>query len=327
MIKNVILDWSGTVVDDLAPVIRATNAVMSEHGGTEFTIEEFRREFCLPLDPFYRKHLSHVPWEILDEAYHRHFQNFSRDVALLPGVEEFLKQCRALKRRLFVLSTITPSLWDEQAKRFGIGDFFEHAYTGIPDKRRKIAEVLKMHGLEPGETLFAGDMVHDIQTAKSAGILSVALLTGFDTAEKLASANPDLIARDLGVLSRLLKADPIADHGMGKLGAIRISGLQIDAVVGVPEEERAKPQRLLLDITVIPQIAFDETADDIARTVDYFVLSERIRAHAAAGEWRLIEWLAADLRDLILATPLVAAATVRVRKFILPYAEEVSVEM
>lgn len=324
MIKNIILDWSGTVVDDLSPVVRATNAVMTEHGGREFTVDEFRREFCLPLDPFYKKHLSHVPWDILDEAYHRHFGNFSSDVVLLPGVEEFLQLCRVSKRRLFVLSTITPSLWDEQAKRFGIADFFEYAYTGVPDKRRKISELLKSHSLKPDETLFAGDMVHDIETAKSAGILSIAVLTGFDPAEKLAAASPDFIVQDLRLLRQLLEGDSGVDS---QTGTIRISGLQIDAHVGVPDEERARPQRLLLDIAVTPKVSFGETTDDIAKTVDYFVLSERIRAYAAVGEWRLIERLAADLRALILETPLVVAATVRVRKFILPYAEEVSVEL
>ncbi|HEY5753694.1 MAG TPA: dihydroneopterin aldolase [Chthoniobacterales bacterium] len=324
MIKNVILDWSGTVVDDLGPVIRATNAVMREHGGREFAVDEFRREFCLPLDPFYKKYLSHVPWQVLDEAYHRHFQDFSHNVALLPGVEEFLELCRLTNRRLFVLSTITPSLWNEQAKRFGIADFFEHPYTGIPDKRRKIAELLKTHSLEPNETLFAGDMVHDVETAKCAGVMSVAMLTGFDPAEKLAAAGPDLIVQDFHGLRQLMEGDFGVDN---RAGMIRISGLQVDARVGVTDDERARPQRLLLDITVTPTVSFGDTADDIAKTVDYFVLSERIRAYAAAGEWRLIERLAADVQDLILGTPLVAATTVRVRKFILPYAEEVSVEL
>jgi dihydroneopterin aldolase len=110
-------------------------------------------------------------------------------------------------------------------------------------------------------------------------------------------------------------------------GSIRIDGLQIDARVGVPDEEIAQPQRLLLDIEIRPHSSFSAMGDDVRKTVDYAAVSESLRAFSAEGRWRLIETLAADLQGQIQAFPNVARATVKVRKFILPCAEQVSVEL
>jgi phosphoglycolate phosphatase len=218
------------------------------------------------------------------------------------------------------LSTITPAHYDFQARKFGFTDFFEHAYTGIVDKREKIGHILRDHGLQAHETLFAGDMVHDVATAHHAGVLAVALLSGFDDHAKLAAAVPDVIVRDLGDLQLLMET--VAGRGL-----IKIDGLQIDVHVGVPDEEIAHAARLLLDIEIVPLRSFLEMREDVAQTVDYYEVCEAVRAFTAAGRWRLIESLAADLRQLILARPNVANARVKVRKFILPYTEQVSVEV
>jgi phosphoglycolate phosphatase-like HAD superfamily hydrolase len=72
------------------------------------------------------------------------------------------------------------------------------------DKREKIREIVSTHALDPRETMFVGDMVHDIETARHGGILDVAVLTGFDPIEKLLPARPTVIARDLAALQKLL---------------------------------------------------------------------------------------------------------------------------
>lgn len=320
MIKNVILDWSGTVVDDLRPVVRATNAVFAEFSLPEISLDDFRAEFCLPMEPFYQMRMPQHSMEVINEAYHRHFPQFAEAVEPLPASRSFLEFCRRSGRRLFVLSTIDPGHYEFQAQKFGLADFFEHAYTGVIDKRQKIGEILRDHGLQVHETLFAGDMVHDVVTAHHAGVLAVALLSGFDDLAKLAAAAPDVVVRDLGDLRILMEKN-------APRGLIKVDGLEIDAHVGVPDEEIAQKQRLLLDLEIVPVRAFGEMNENVALTVDYFEVCEAVRAYAAGGKWRLIETLAADVRRLILDRPNVTDARVKVRKFILPYTQQVSVEL
>lgn len=204
MIRNVLLDWSGTLADDLGPVLDATNLIFQHFGRTELTREEFRHHFRLPFSGFYAELLPEATLEGLEVLYERFFAGLQDNVALLPGAREFLDFCAATGRRTFLLSTIKTSHFQTQAARLGVLDAFEHPYVEIMDKREKIREILDTHGLAPEETIFVGDMVHDIETAHHGGVLGVAVLTGFDSLQKLTSAHPSVIVQDLRALQLLL---------------------------------------------------------------------------------------------------------------------------
>jgi len=204
MIRNLLLDWSGTLADDLSAVVDATNAIFREYGHREFSCEEFRQEFELPFSRFYARHLPQATVEELEELYVRFFHGFQANVTLLPGALAFLEACRLRGIRLFLLSTIKATHFEEQSQRLGVDHFFEHAYVEILDKREKIREILAIHQLNPSETAFVGDMVHDIETARHGGVLDIAVLTGFDPLEKLVAASPSMLIRDLNTLRACL---------------------------------------------------------------------------------------------------------------------------
>ncbi len=204
MLRNLLLDWSGTLADDLGPVLKATNAIFREYGRDELSREAFRTHFRLPFSGFYAEHLPEAALEGLEPLYEKFFSGLHDEVELLPGAREFLQFCERSGRRIFLLSTIKPSHFAAQAGRLGVSDAFEHAYVGIMDKREKIREILAVHGLDPAETAFVGDMVHDIETARHGGVLGIAVLTGFDSLEKLAPAQPDVIVTGLPALQKLL---------------------------------------------------------------------------------------------------------------------------
>lgn len=204
MIRNVLLDWSGTVADDLRPVWNATNAIFRDYGKRELTLEEFRQHFRLPFSGFYAELLPEATEEGLEALYERFFSHLHDDVTLLPGARGFLDFCHASGRRVFLLSTIKPSHYTVQARALGVEGDFERAYVGINDKREKIRELLEEHGLAANETAFIGDMVHDIETARHGKVLGVAVLTGFDPVEKLLPAKPDVMVRDLDALRRMM---------------------------------------------------------------------------------------------------------------------------
>lgn len=109
------------------------------------------------------------------------------------------------------------------------------------------------------------------------------------------------------------------------MGAIRIEELEVHYRVGVPDEERARPQRLLINLRM--DVDFEEAAksDDLAHTVDYFAVCQRLLQFGEGRSWKLIEKLAADIADTILAEFAVASVEVEVRKFVIPEARFVSV--
>lgn len=109
------------------------------------------------------------------------------------------------------------------------------------------------------------------------------------------------------------------------MNMIIIKGLSIECCVGVPDEERARPQRLVIDATLEPRIGFQECDDAIELTADYDLACREIAALAAERPRRLIETLAADLTAMLIEKFPLRSAEVEVRKFILPQTEYVAV--
>lgn len=205
MIRNIIFDWSGTLVDDLPPVWQATNFVLARAGRPEMSLEVFRAEFCLPFTRFYDKHTPDVPLPRLEGWFHESFRKSQHAVTELPHARDFLQYCRSRGVRTFLLSTVHPDYFVIQAGVTGFGSFIDSPYTGVWDKRQKIHDILSEHELNPAETLFIGDMEHDIETARHGGIGSVAVLTGYNTLDQLRQAGPDLIVNHLRELRDLLE--------------------------------------------------------------------------------------------------------------------------
>jgi len=204
-IESLILDWSGTIVDDLAAVWEATNYCFQKFGVAPISREQFRQEFSLPFMPFYRRYLPTQTLEEIDRFYFERFNAIQDEVALLPHAREFLEFARSRGLRMFVLSTMDPVVFERLCARVGINHFYDGAYVGVMDKMEEIHRVIQSNRLDPARTLYVGDMVHDIETARHGGVKACVVLTGFDTVEKLRPANPDLIVEHLGELRQLFE--------------------------------------------------------------------------------------------------------------------------
>ena len=204
MIRNIIFDWSGTLVDDLPAVLKASNFVLEQSGRTAMSLPEFRAEFSLPFTRFYDRHTPEVPLPQLEAWFHAEFRRAQASVVELPHARAFLEFCRAKQFRTFLLSTIHTDHFKAQCEVTGFDAFLDRPYTNIRDKRQIIHELLRENHLQPDETLFIGDMEHDIETAHHGGIHSCAVLTGYNTLEQLRAAKPDLIVEHLDELKRVL---------------------------------------------------------------------------------------------------------------------------
>ena len=108
---------------------------------------------------------------------------------------------------------------------------------------------------------------------------------------------------------------------------IHIEGLEVLAHVGVPEEERASAQRLVVNITLWPKAKIAKLGDDIARAVDYAAVCAETKRFVQAHSDRLIETLADALAMRLLEIFAIEKITIELRKFILPEVQFVSVTL
>ena len=106
---------------------------------------------------------------------------------------------------------------------------------------------------------------------------------------------------------------------------IIIKDLKVNYRVGVPDEERARPQKLLLTLHVEHDFRQAVAADDVGETIDYDALSRRLFAFGDDCHWCLIETLASDIATMVLDDFQASRVKVEVKKFVIPEAEYVAV--
>ncbi len=220
MFRNLIFDWSGTLVDDLGPVLEATNFVFEKYGLDPFDRDRFRRHFRLPYREFYEEFLPGVALEELEQHFRPAFRDSLVPVTVLPHAREKLEWCADNGIRAFVLTSMDAEAFHRQLAEFGMQEFFEATYSGVLDKRDVIHRILEIHQLNPSETAFVGDMTHDVETARHGGVSSIAVLTGYTHAEPLAAVRPDITVPDLGVLRGLLGKRTQSGRPVPTVGAL-----------------------------------------------------------------------------------------------------------
>ena len=200
-------------MDDLPAVWQATNYVFAQARIPALTLEQFRAEFCLPFTDFYQRFTPHVPMDELEGWFHSRFRQVQDSVVELPHAREFLLFCRGERLRTFVLSTVHRDHFAVQAATTGFLKFIDRPYIEVLDKRAKIHSILEENSLAAEETLFVGDMQHDIETARHGRVYSCAVLTGYNSLAQLRAVNPDLIVEHLGALRELLAGNGLEMKG------------------------------------------------------------------------------------------------------------------
>ena len=111
------------------------------------------------------------------------------------------------------------------------------------------------------------------------------------------------------------------------MSRISIVDLEVSYSVGVADEERAQPQRLLVTIDLDFDITSASVSDRIERTINYFDLSQELLKFGDSRSWKLLEKLVANMADMILLRFRPQAVTVEIKKFTVPKAKYVSVSL
>ena len=114
-------------------------------------------------------------------------------------------------------------------------------------------------------------------------------------------------------------------HNEAAADHIHIEQLEIFARVGVPDKERATPQRLTVSITLWPKQYSRDLGDQIDKTVDYSAVAEAARNFVSDQSVNLIETLADRLAMHLLGSFAIQEIRVELRKFALQDTKYVSV--
>lgn len=204
MIKLVIFDLDGTLLDTIGDLAAACNAMLTLRGLPRHSLEEYR---SFVGNGILRLVERALPEPLRDpaavEAARRDFVNYYTehiDACTEPyeGIVPLLDELRRRELRLGVVSNKFQAGTEKLVRRFFPGTEFVAVLgqrPGIPLKPDPSAdrELLQRAGVDPREAPHVGDSAIDVAAARAAGIRSVGVTWGFRARKELVDAGADLL--------------------------------------------------------------------------------------------------------------------------------------
>ncbi|MDE7389941.1 MAG: HAD family hydrolase [Lachnospiraceae bacterium] len=173
--KNIIWDYNGTIVDDAALAVKAENMVLETYGKPPITLDFYLKECEMPILNFYNKifDMNSFDFTEISQRFIKYYEHLSHDAKVFPEVKEMICSLSQKGYNQAVISGFESEMLKKSLHHFGLSDYFSFM-SGSDDiscksKSERAALVLKKYGLKPSETLFIGDMYHDLETAAHVG--------------------------------------------------------------------------------------------------------------------------------------------------------------
>lgn len=176
MIKTVIWDWNGTLLDDIRLSIDSTNILLKDRGLPLLTVERYKSIFDFPVIDYYKKlgfDFDKEPFAIPAKQYTDSYHSNEDRASLFDDVTETLSHIKTAGYRQLVLSAMEDSKLNKMVAAAGISDYFDGIY-GICDDyaKEKVSlgkQVVEKLKLNPLECVMIGDTLHDAEVAERCG--------------------------------------------------------------------------------------------------------------------------------------------------------------
>lgn len=184
-----LTDWSGVFSVDFPIVFRAVNMVFTQLGVRPLTAREFREKAELPIAKFWEKMIPGIPVEQASKMLRAAWLELGMQPRPFRGSQDVLWLFHMRGIKTIVVSSHYCNEVKKEAARYRVYPYIWKIRGCVKDKVRAAKELVEKYGINPGRTLVAGDMAHDIEMGLAIGAKRVIGLTcGYDTKEKLLAA-------------------------------------------------------------------------------------------------------------------------------------------
>jgi len=212
VIRALVFDFDGLIVDTEVPIFRAWQRIYREHG-QELPLDRWLTiigtstgsfDPVVELGDRLGEKLDEKALDALERLYYMEATALQQ---LLPGVAEYLRAARELGLKTAVASSSTRAWVMEHLERFRIGGGFDAIVCREDVKKTKpdpelYRTALQRLGVRPDEAIAFEDSSNGIHAAKAAGLFCVVV-------PNLLTVDLDLTEADLRLLT--LEAMPLRD--------------------------------------------------------------------------------------------------------------------
>lgn len=193
VIRTLVMDWNGTVVDDEQRALWAVNVVLARARQPTIGLERFRSAFRLPLRAtFAALGMSDARARQGADEWNQLMVTAPIAVSPAPGTRRLLDACKERGIPVGVLSAADLEVVARDIRRLALGPLLQFVLAPSTDKVIDLRAMRATHG----PLAYVGDLTDDVRAAKAVGAAAVGFSGGYHEADALARAGADLVIAD-----------------------------------------------------------------------------------------------------------------------------------
>jgi len=205
--RHLLFDLDGTLTDPAPGITACIRHAAAALGAS--VAGDLTRFIGPSLRESFREILATDDAERVEAALRLYRERFSRvglfENAVYPGVTEVLREARARRFRLLVVTSKPQVYADRIVDHFGLREHFAAVYgpelSGErSDKAELLEHVLRSERIAPSQACMVGDREHDVRGAKANAMPAIGVCWGYGTPAELRAAGADVVVDSIETL-------------------------------------------------------------------------------------------------------------------------------
>lgn len=210
MIRHIIWDWNGTLLDDVDACVGTINRMLLARHLPLIDITIYRRTFDFPVKSYYERlgfDLASEDWDALAVEFHDCYGELAANTSLRDGIADVLNALRDADVPMSVLSACESTILHRMLTERGMNDYFQHI-CGVNNlhatsKLENGRDLLRVLDIPPTDIILIGDTNYDHDVATAIGSRCLLLAGGHQHESRLRA--PHIIPSPHALLPHLLQ--------------------------------------------------------------------------------------------------------------------------
>lgn len=207
MVKHILFDFDGTLVDSRALLVKLYNEIAGQHQFRKIREQDLALLRTLSIaERVDRLGVPALQIPKLIIAGRQLYQENIRTLHVVPGMKEMIARLSSHGVRSSILSSNS----EANIRLFLRNNKMEGSFKEVISakllfgKHHAIRKVMKQWGTTPARMIYVGDELRDIEACKKLGVPIVAVTWGYDAPRLLLRGQPDYLVNTPGELLRTL---------------------------------------------------------------------------------------------------------------------------
>jgi phosphoglycolate phosphatase len=187
VIKSIIWDWNGTILNDVDNNINAVNTILQKGNLSVISKEEYRKKIKIPIKQFYNDIGLNTndpeTYSLITNDYWEYYNmGYKNNTKINDGIENILNKLKENNINNYLLSATQHDELIKQVKDKGMEIYFKDIIGNnnyeVKSKLEKAQELIKNENMKITNTILVGDMINDYELAEELGIKCILYSNG-----------------------------------------------------------------------------------------------------------------------------------------------------